>query len=128
MISRSAQIIRLAKPFWLNSEARRLAWLLLAVLLVLVAANTGLMAWNTQLTKGFYDALQNRDAAAFNANLVLLFVAIAFIVAVAVNPEFFNGYIGISHTRWASHGVGHRAGSRRKKRGCCRGPPGPRAR
>ncbi|MBP5987105.1 MAG: ABC transporter ATP-binding protein/permease [Azonexus sp.] len=90
MISRSAQIIRLAKPFWLNSEARRLAWLLLAVLLVLVAANTGLMAWNTQLTKGFYDALQNRDAAAFNANLVLLFVAIAFIVAVAVTKSYME--------------------------------------
>ena len=84
MSSRTSQIIRLAKPFWLQSAGRKSAWLLLAFLLVLVAANTGLMAWNTQLTKGFYDALQNRDAAAFNSNLLLLFVSIGFIVAVEV--------------------------------------------
>lgn len=84
MTTRTAQIFRLAKPFWLHAKGRQNAWLLLAVLLTLVALNTGLMAWNTQLTKGFYDALQNRDTAAFNSNLVLLFVAIAFIVAVAV--------------------------------------------
>jgi putative ATP-binding cassette transporter len=90
MTSRSSQVFRLAKPFWLHSEGRKSAWLLLAVLLVLVALNTGLMAWNTQLTKGFYDALQNRDTAAFNANLLLLFVAIGFIVAVAVIKSYME--------------------------------------
>ncbi len=28
----------------------------------------------------------------------------ALVDAVAVNPEFFNGHIGIAHTRWATHG------------------------
>ena len=28
----------------------------------------------------------------------------ALVNAVAVNPEFFNGHIGIAHTRWATHG------------------------
>ena len=90
MSSRTSQIIRLAKPFWLQSAGRKSAWLLLAFLLVLVAANTGLMAWNTQLTKGFYDALQNRDAAAFNSNLLLLFVSIGFIVAVEVAKSYME--------------------------------------
>lgn len=90
MTTRTAQIFRLAKPFWLHSQGRRGAWLLLATLLTLVAVNTGLMAWNTQLTKGFYDALQNRNTDAFNSNLLLLFVAIAFIVAVAVAKSYME--------------------------------------
>ena len=28
----------------------------------------------------------------------------ALVDAVAVNPELFNGYTGIAHTRWATHG------------------------
>ncbi|MBS1142118.1 MAG: transporter family protein [Proteobacteria bacterium] len=90
MTTRTSQIFRLAKPFWLYAEGRRSAWLLLAFLLVLVGLNTALMAWNTQLTKGFYDALQNRDTAAFNSNLVLLFVAIGLIVAVAVTRSYME--------------------------------------
>lgn len=88
MNTRTAQVFRLAESFWLHAKERRKAWWLLAVLLTLVALNTGLMAWNTQLTRGFYDALQNRNAAAFNSNLVRLFVAIGLIVAVAVAKSY----------------------------------------
>ena len=90
MTTRTAQIFHLAAPFWQQSAVRKQAWLLLAVLLALVASSTALLAWNNQLQKGFYDALQQRDAAAFHSNLTLTFLVIGLYVAVAVWKRYLE--------------------------------------
>lgn len=97
MSSITAQTFRLAKTFWQDNPQRNRAWLLLALLLLLVAGHTGLLAWNTQLTKGFYDALEKRNTDAFNANLSLLFLTIGLIVAVAVAKSYLEQALEI---RW----------------------------
>lgn len=97
MKTRSAQIFRLARPFWTRDAQRQAAWLLLFVLLGLVALYTGLMAWNTQLTKAFYDALEKRDAVGFNHNLLWLFVTIGGLVAVQVGRRYLEQGLEI---RW----------------------------
>jgi putative ATP-binding cassette transporter len=90
MTTRTRQTFGLGTPFWLHSANRKSAWLLLAVLVGLVAAYTGLLAWNTQLQKGFYDALQQRNAEAFYNNIVLLFAAIILLVSVAVLRSYME--------------------------------------
>jgi len=97
MKTRTAEIFKLAAPFWRQSSARKQAWLLLALLLLMVGAYTGLLAWNTQLQKGFYDALQQRDAEAFQHNITLLFLAIGLLVSVAVLKSFLEQALEI---RW----------------------------
>ena len=90
MTTRTAQIFHLAAPFWRQSSVRKQAWLLLAVLLVLVASLIALLAWNNQLQKGFYDALQQRDAVAFRTNLTLTFLAVGLYVAVMVCKRYLE--------------------------------------
>jgi putative ATP-binding cassette transporter len=90
MTTRTAQIFHLAAPFWRQSSVRKQAWLLLAALLALVASLIALLAWNNQLQKGFYDALQQRDAAAFRTNLTLTFLAVGLYVAVMVCKRYLE--------------------------------------
>jgi putative ATP-binding cassette transporter len=100
MTTRTRQTFGLGTPFWLHSANRKSAWLLLAVLVGLVAAYTGLLAWNTQLQKGFYDALQQRNAEAFYNNIVLLFAAIILLVSVAVLRSYMEQALEI-RWRWS---------------------------
>ncbi|MBL8492460.1 MAG: hypothetical protein JNM82_16910, partial [Rhodocyclaceae bacterium] len=100
MTTRTAQVFRLALPFWRHSAGRKAAWALLAALVALVVAHTALLAWNTQLQKGFYDALQQRNAAAFQSTLVLLFVAIALLVTAAVCKRYLEQALEI-RWRWS---------------------------
>ncbi len=99
-MTRTAQIFSLAKPFWVRSTERHRAWLILGSLLFLVVASTALNAWNTQLNKGFFDALQNRDTAGFNHSLLLIFTTIIFIVAVAVAKRYLEQALEI-RWRWS---------------------------
>ena len=99
MATRTRQVFALALPFWRDSDARRGAWALFVVLLLLVAAHTGLLAWNTQLQKGFYDALEHRDAIGFQHNLTLLFGVIGLLVAAAVTKSYLEQALEIKW-RW----------------------------
>lgn len=100
MTTRTRQTFGLGAPFWLHSAHRKSAWLLLAALVALVAAYTGLLAWNTQLQKGFYDALQQRNAEAFYDNIILLFAAIILLVSVAVLRSYLEQALEI-RWRWS---------------------------
>lgn len=99
-MTRTAQIFSLAKPFWGRSTERYRAWFILGSLLFLVVASTALNAWNTQLNKDFFDALQNRDTAGFNHSLLLIFTTIFFIVAVAVTKRYLEQALEI-RWRWS---------------------------
>jgi len=100
MTTRTAQTFHLAVPFWLHSPQRQSSWLLLLALLVMVSAITGLSAWNNQLQKGFYDALQNHDIAEFWRNMTLLFGSIIVFVAVLVLQKYMEQALEM---RWRTH-------------------------
>lgn len=100
MATRTRQTFQLAIPYWFHSPDRRSAWLLLLVLVVLISAVTGLVAWETQLQKGFYDALQDHNAPAFWHSMGLLFFSIVLIVAVMVLRSYLEQALQI---KWRKH-------------------------
>lgn len=100
MKTRTAQTFALARPFWFGKEDRSTVWLMFVGLLSLVILYTGLQAWNTQLTKGFYDALEKLNIAGFYHNLSWLFVTITLIVAASVTKSYLSQAVEI---RWRWH-------------------------
>jgi vitamin B12/bleomycin/antimicrobial peptide transport system ATP-binding/permease protein len=88
---------RLAVPFWRDSSNRKTGWLLAALLIVLVAASTGLNVWLNELNKAFYDALQNLNAPAFNQSVTQFFIAVGFLVAVMTLSSYLEQGLEI---RW----------------------------
>jgi len=88
---------RLAAPFWRHSSSRKIGWLLAAILILLVAASTGLNVWLNDLNKAFYDALQNLNAPAFNQSVTQFFIAVGFLVAVMTLSSYLEQALEI---RW----------------------------
>ncbi len=58
------EVWRLFKPYWVSAD-RRMAFTLVLLLLALVAADTGFNSLFSDLTKGTFDALEAKNAAAF---------------------------------------------------------------
>lgn len=78
----TARTFTLARPYWLETQNRRSAWLLGGTLVVLTIAATGFNYWLTLLQKTFFDALQERDTPAFVSGVSLFFaVVVAWILA-----------------------------------------------
>ena len=88
---------RLAAPFWRDAANRKTGWILAAVLILLVAASTGLNVWLNDLNKAFYDALQNLNAPAFNQSVTQFFIVVGFLVAVMTLSSYLEQALEI---RW----------------------------
>jgi len=88
---------RLAAPFWRDASNRKTGWILAAVLILLVAASTGLNVWLNDLNKAFYDALQNLNAPAFNQSVTQFFIVVGFLVAVMTLSSYLEQALEI---RW----------------------------
>lgn len=97
MTTITGNTFRLAAPFWRHASNRRTGWLLAAVLILLVAASTGLNVWLNDLNKAFYDALQTLNAPAFNRSVTQFFIAVAFLVAVMTLSSYLEQTLEI---RW----------------------------
>ena len=97
MTTITGNTFRLAAPFWRHSSGRRFGWLLAVILVLLVAASTGLNVWINDLNKAFYDALQTLNAPAFNRSITYFFVAVAILVAVMTLSSYLEQALEI---RW----------------------------
>jgi vitamin B12/bleomycin/antimicrobial peptide transport system ATP-binding/permease protein len=97
MSSITAKTFMLAAPHWLRSPDRRVSWLLGTALVLLVVLTTAFGYWLNLLQKAFYDALAQRDAAAFNTSIGLFFLAIALSIAAAVAKRYLEQGLEI---RW----------------------------
>src|SRR4030095_9652335 len=97
---------RLLLPYWQSDER----WRAFALLASIVALNLGsvyilvlLNAWN----RAFYDALQQRDGAAFASQLGrFCLLAAAFIVA-AVYRQYLTQVLEMRWGRWLTHRFFH---------------------
>ena len=91
---------RLAEPYWTDPSQRRPAWTLALVIVVMVVSLSGLNLWLTQLNKQFFDALQVLDAPAFHKAVMLFFMAVGMLVAIATAAFYLEQELDI---RWRKH-------------------------
>jgi vitamin B12/bleomycin/antimicrobial peptide transport system ATP-binding/permease protein len=79
---KASELARIVKPYWTSGE-RWLASGLLALVLVLVGADTAFNTWLSNFTKESFDALQKNDAAEFSrvAWLSIAVVAVAALIS-----------------------------------------------
>jgi putative ATP-binding cassette transporter len=93
---------QLLLPYW-RSEERRIALGLLAVIVILnlgaVYVLVLLNAWN----RSFYDALQQRDAAAFIPQLGRFCLLAAVFIVVAVYRQYLTQVLEMRWRRWLTH-------------------------
>jgi len=100
MSSITARTFRLAAPYWLAGPERLAAWGLGAVLVVSVVLLTWLNVSLTNLQKAFFDALQQRDAAAFATSIGWFFAAVAGLVLTLVVRAYLEQALEM---RWRTH-------------------------
>jgi putative ATP-binding cassette transporter len=81
MTSITQRTFQLAAPHWLHSKGRKGNWLLGGTLVSLVVLVTLASYWMNLQQKAFFDALQNRDGAAFQAAISMFFMAIGLFLA-----------------------------------------------
>jgi putative ATP-binding cassette transporter len=93
----TANTFRLANAFWLKSNHRRANWITAIVLVALVVATSAINLWINTLNKAFYDALQTLNATDFNHSVAMVFLAIAFLIAVVTVMRFLQQGLEI---RW----------------------------
>jgi putative ATP-binding cassette transporter len=94
---------RLAKPYWLNSEEKGIAWGMLAVVVSLALASVYLLVqfntWNQQ----FYDAVQKLDLDAF-WKLIRKFCGLAAAyILVRIFLSYFTNVLETRWRRWMTH-------------------------
>ena len=94
-----ARVWALITPYW-RSEEKGKAWLLLAVVIALSLAGVGLSVALNTWYRYFYDALQNRDLAAF-IRLMLYFCGLAATaILLAVYRLYLTQALTINWRRW----------------------------
>ncbi|QDO96609.1 ABC transporter ATP-binding protein/permease [Ferrovibrio terrae] len=90
----------LAKPYFSDPKERRVAWLLLTVIVILNLAGVGLSVWFNFWYNTFYTALQDKDYDTFKIQL-LYFTAVAFaFIIVAVYKQYLQLMLQIRWRRW----------------------------
>jgi vitamin B12/bleomycin/antimicrobial peptide transport system ATP-binding/permease protein len=93
---------RISKPYWV-SEERRIAWVLLAIVVVLNLLQVGLNVLINYWRNAFYNALQNYDEAEFVRQLgIFCGLAAAFIVCM-VYQTYLTQMLQIRWRRWLTH-------------------------
>ncbi|MDR6177410.1 putative ATP-binding cassette transporter [Pseudomonas sp. SORGH_AS 211] len=94
-----ARVWALITPYW-RSEEKGKAWLLLSVVIALSLAGVGLSVALNTWYRYFYDALQNRDLAAF-IRLMLYFCGLAATaILLAVYRLYLTQALTINWRRW----------------------------
>jgi putative ATP-binding cassette transporter len=93
---------QIAKPYWV-SEERRVAWGLLAAVVVLNLAqvwiNVRLNSWRND----FYNALQNYDESAFFYQIGLFAVLAGLFVVMAIYQTYLQQLLQIRWRRWMTN-------------------------
>ena len=100
MTSITHRTLQLAATFWLHASGRTTAWILGLSLLAMVALMTGLNLWITVLQKLFFDALEQRNGAAFNSAITLFFSSVVALIAISVLKGYVEQALLI---RWRTH-------------------------
>ena len=93
---------RLLLPYWRSEERRNALGLLAAIVLLSLCAVYVLVllnAWN----RSFYDALQQRDAAAFTRQLGRFCLLAAVFIATAVYRQYLTQVLEMRWRRWLTH-------------------------
>ena len=94
-----AKIWALVHPFW-RSEEKGMAWLLLTVVVGLNLGLVYLLVLLNEWNNAFYNALQDKDFAAFKEQL-LRFALLAFsYIAIAVYQTYLRQMLQIRWRRW----------------------------
>jgi vitamin B12/bleomycin/antimicrobial peptide transport system ATP-binding/permease protein len=104
--TRTGQFLSLARTYW-GDPASRLAWVLLAFLLVGEVAGSWIIAWYTEIQKAFFDTLTARDAAGFRAAVIMTFVVAAVSATVGVTGYIVQRVVQIN---WRQHMTGQFVG------------------
>ncbi len=100
MSSITLATFRLAAPFWLASQRRKMEWLLGLAVVALTTVYTGLNLWLNNINKAFYDALQALDAPGFNQSVMQFFIVVGILVVVVTVMRYLEQVIEI---RWRRH-------------------------
>jgi len=90
---------QLIRPYWFSEER----WIARGLLAALVALNLGIvyvMVLINQWNQLFYNALQEKDYAAFSQQLIRFSILAAIYIAMAVYQLYFNQMLQIRWRRW----------------------------
>jgi vitamin B12/bleomycin/antimicrobial peptide transport system ATP-binding/permease protein len=101
------RLIRLAAPYW-KSDRRRWAILLLAVVIALNLASTGMQAIFSYVSRDIMNALQAKNAARFYYLLELFVIWIAAFIPIAAFYPYLSGLLTIDWRDWMTEHLSHR--------------------
>src|SRR5262245_25317112 len=90
---------KLTRPYWV-SEERWSAWGLLAATVALSLGLVYLVVLINQLQQAFFDALQNKNLAEFNWQLLRWLLLAAIYIVIAVYQLYLNMLLQIRWRRW----------------------------
>jgi vitamin B12/bleomycin/antimicrobial peptide transport system ATP-binding/permease protein len=94
-----SRVWQLTSAYW-RSEDKRMAWLLLVVVVALSLLGVGFAVAFNNWYREFYNALQNKDLAAFN-HLILYFCGLAAVaILIAVYRLYLTQMLTIRWRRW----------------------------
>ncbi|GLK90674.1 ABC transporter ATP-binding protein/permease [Pseudomonas turukhanskensis] len=94
-----SRVWQLASAYW-RSEEKGMAWLLLIVVIAMSLVGVAISVWFNSWYRDFYNALQNKDLAAFT-QLILYFCGIAAVaIAIAVYKLYLTQMLTIRWRRW----------------------------
>ena len=95
----STSVWGLIKPYWV-SEDWKVAWGLLLTIVVLNLIMVGITVWFNAWNAKFYNALQNKDVAAFWHQLMLFTIAAFLSIALAVYRVYLRQMLEFRWRQW----------------------------